>query len=545
MKNINIILFSLFSNLFIFSQSEIILDKTIGGSNYDYPYEIHYNSDSSAIFLIGHSSSSNSGDKLSVGFGFTDIWIIKTDVNFNIIWEKSYGGSLGEIGPTSSVLKNDTIYVLCVSNSGISGNKTSENFGGGDLWCFSIDTNGDFLWQKNYGGTNEEFSCEMILLNNNNLLLSTITNSSVSGNKSLDLKGETDVWLIEVEKENGNIINEKAISNYNNTPYATWSVFQQPITNNLFFFLRASSGTTDEKTEQGYGQSDIWLLEMDENFSKIRDKCFGGSESESIPESVFFLDNFIYIFAGSKSNISGNKLSSLSVSTSPTNFDTWYLKLDSNLNTLIDRSYGGSYLENLSKTVLSKENYYFTMLINSWSSDSGDKESINFDPIPANSSDIWVLVINKDGEIISQNCYGGNNLDKSFDCLVSNSNDLIILAETSSGISGNKTSLEKGLTDFWIFEIEATNILSISSILDVPKSLNVYPNPFKNKVNFDLTEINEDVEISIFDMNGRLIESFKAAQNKIAEWESNLQKQVLFYKIHGNITNLSGKIICE
>ncbi|TSA28289.1 hypothetical protein D4R71_01055 [bacterium] len=70
---------------------------------------------------------------------YSDIWVIKTDNNGNIIWNKTYGGYESECGYTI-LQTNDMHYVLCGKKNG-------------RLCVVKLDNNGAKLWEKTYRGT--------------------------------------------------------------------------------------------------------------------------------------------------------------------------------------------------------------------------------------------------------------------------------------------------------------------------------------------------------------------------------------------------------
>src|SRR5690606_27782686 len=70
-------------------------DKTFGSIGFDYLNSIQQTSDGGFIFG-GYTSAGISGDKTQASKGFTDFWIIKTDVNGNKLWDRTYGGNSTE-----------------------------------------------------------------------------------------------------------------------------------------------------------------------------------------------------------------------------------------------------------------------------------------------------------------------------------------------------------------------------------------------------------------------------------------------------------------
>lgn len=72
------------------ANQNIIWEKSLGGSNYDISNSIQQTTDGG--FIVVGSSESNDGD-VSGNHGFRDVWIVKLDLNGNLVWQKYLGGS--------------------------------------------------------------------------------------------------------------------------------------------------------------------------------------------------------------------------------------------------------------------------------------------------------------------------------------------------------------------------------------------------------------------------------------------------------------------
>ncbi len=123
-----------------------VSDKRIGGTHTDQLTSITKTSDGGWI-LGGYSNSDISGNKTENHRGTNtytdgyDYWVVKTDNNFNVQWDKTVGGyeedvlnSIIEIAPNRYSLGGSSI-------SGISGDKKSASKGDMDYWGVILDYN--------------------------------------------------------------------------------------------------------------------------------------------------------------------------------------------------------------------------------------------------------------------------------------------------------------------------------------------------------------------------------------------------------------------
>jgi hypothetical protein len=116
-------------------------NRTYGGASDDYAYALVQTSDG------GYAIA---GSTKSFGAGDWDFWLVKTDVNGNIQWSRTYGGTRddGWWGVTL-VQTVDGGYALA-------GYTYSYGAGFSDFWLVKTDSNGNMQWNRTYGGTSNE-----------------------------------------------------------------------------------------------------------------------------------------------------------------------------------------------------------------------------------------------------------------------------------------------------------------------------------------------------------------------------------------------------
>tara|TARA_Y100001954_G_C15745517_1_gene570838 strand:+ start:41 stop:1348 length:1308 start_codon:yes stop_codon:yes gene_type:complete len=154
-------------------------NKTIGGINNDESYSVKQTNDEGYI-ISGWTESFGNGNK--------DVYLIKTNDNGDSLWTKTYGGSNDDEG-YSVQQTNDGGYI-------ITGSTKSFGNGGYDVWLIKTDVNGDSLWTKTYGGTNWEKGSSVQQTNDGGYIICGETSSL--GN------GYYDVYLIKTDG-NGNV----------------------------------------------------------------------------------------------------------------------------------------------------------------------------------------------------------------------------------------------------------------------------------------------------------------------------------------------------
>jgi len=157
--------------------------------------------------LVGFNDA-NGGD-VTGNHGSRDIWVVKTDDNGILQWQKSLGGSVEEEGYSIRQSADGSFYVAGYTSSNDS--NVSGNHGGSDLWVIKLDTVGNIIWQKALGGTLEEIDYANVIIkmeatSDGGCIVGSTTNSNngdVSGNHGL-----MDCWLVKLDN-NGSILWQK------------------------------------------------------------------------------------------------------------------------------------------------------------------------------------------------------------------------------------------------------------------------------------------------------------------------------------------------
>lgn len=151
--------------------------KVYGGTNSDDAWAVRQTSDGGYILAAFTSS---------VGAGSYDAYLLKTDASGDTLWTKTYGG-IGADRVFSIEQLPDDGYIA----AGYTGSFGS---GGSDLYLIRMNSDGDSLWTKFYGGTDYDYSRSAVPVGDGGFLIAGFTASFGAGS--------SDVYLMRTD-ENG------------------------------------------------------------------------------------------------------------------------------------------------------------------------------------------------------------------------------------------------------------------------------------------------------------------------------------------------------
>ncbi len=189
------------------------------------------------------------------------------------------------------------------SDSNISGNKTENSKGGYDFWIVKLDSSGDIVWDKTIGGSGTDVLNSIVQTLDNGFLLSGRSSSDISGDKTENSEGESDFWIVKLAS-NGTIEWQNTIGG--NDIDQAYSANQTSDGGYIIggFSRSAISG---DKTENGQGNFDCWLVKIN-NVGIIEwQNTIGGSEIDGITSVIQSSDGNYILGGNSQSDISGDK----------------------------------------------------------------------------------------------------------------------------------------------------------------------------------------------------------------------------------------------
>jgi hypothetical protein len=380
--------------IFIFLHSELALagapplqwQKTFGGSGYEVGHSVQQTTDGGYI-ITGFTSSFGPGDP--------NVYLIKTDSNGDIHWQKNFGGSSRDEG-VSVRQTSDGGYII----AGV-----TDSFGAGnyDVYLIKTDPNGNSQWQKTFGSINDEWGLSAQQTTDGGYIIAGYTYYIATGNRS--------VYLIKTEP-NGN-------SQWEKTFYGI--------------------GTTGQSVQQtsdggyiiaGYIHSynpvsiNVCLLKTDPNGNSRWQKTFGGI-SWDLGFSAQQTSDGGYIIAGETRSYGAGY------------GDVYLIKTDPNGNNVWQKTFGGSELDCAYSVQQTTDGGYII---------AGLAGAVSSSPI--RGGDVYLIKTDPNGDSQWQNTFGGSDDDRAYSAQQTSDGGYIIAGLTKSyGAGGNDVYLIKLCTD--------------------------------------------------------------------------------------------------
>jgi hypothetical protein len=339
-------------------------NKTFGTNESDYGISVQQTTDDGFI-LVGFTRSYGNGD--------VDAWLIRTDDLGNEQWNKTYGGIDADYG--MSVQQTlDSGYIMA-------GSRNASGIDSRNLWLIKTDSSGNEEWNKTFGGNQWDLGLTALETSDGGYIILGDTESYGAG--------DSDVWLIKTDSS-GNEEWNKTFGG-NDTDYGM-SVQQ---TRDDGYIVTGSTNSS------GTGNAELWLIKTNSLGNEQWNKTFGGNDRDE-GQTVQQTSDDGFIVAGATSSRGAGEM------------DIWLIKTDSSGNEEWNKTYGGNQWDVSSF-------HYFGHAIHLISDDEymiiGSTKSYG-----AGDWDIWLVKArapgNPRGSIVSTNLLSGENAYSitSFSC---------------------------------------------------------------------------------------------------------------------------------
>lgn len=157
---------------FCISKAQVFPTASFGELGTDRGVGISSTTDNDGFIIVGYTTSFDALGE--------DVYIVKTDLKGNLLWQKTYGGEADD-NAWSIKKTNDGNYI-------VSGFSNSYSRGDWDIYILKIDDEGNELWSKNYKHPNDQFAWDILCTSDGNYVIVGQTNDTPD-------QRETSFWM--------------------------------------------------------------------------------------------------------------------------------------------------------------------------------------------------------------------------------------------------------------------------------------------------------------------------------------------------------------
>jgi len=369
------------------ASGDTIWTQTFGGDSIDVGYSVQQTSDGGYIIT---------GSTESYGAGYRDAWLIKTDASGDTIWTKIYGGS-GSDWSFSVQQTSDGGYI-------ITGRTASYGTGSNDVWLIRTDASGDALWEKTFGGDENDEGRIVQQTSDGGYIITGYTNSYGAGSR--------DIWLIKTDTS-GDTIWTKTYGGSD----SDWG-FSVQQTSDDGYIITGCTGS------YGAGSNDIWLIKTDTSGDTIWTKTYGGSGSD-------------WGFSVQQTSDGGYIITGCTDSYGIGFNDVWLIKTDALGDILWVKTFGGDENDGARSVKQTSDGNY---IVAGWtcSTGAGDFDVYLIKIIdPSNLSNINLTTPSQNALNVSQNTNISITFDKDMNPATINSNTFVVHASQTGLHTGS------------------------------------------------------------------------------------------------------------
>lgn len=287
----------------------------------------------------------------------------------------------------------------------------------------------DFQWEKSFGGSNlDNALCINNTIDGGYIIAGSVysMDGDVTGNH-----GSADYWIVKTD-QSGEIEWQRS---YGGSYMDEANYIIQ--TSDGGYIIAGYSESNDGDVTGNHGNSDYWVVKIDQTGEVEWQRCYGGSSYDNA-NCIRQTNDGGYIIAGYTYSNDGD------VEINHGSPDYWIIKINLSGDIQWQKTYGGSMWEEANNIQQTQDGGY----IIAGSSDSDDGDA----PDNHGYSDYWVVKINQSGEIQWQNCYGGTYSEYAH-CIQQTIDGGYIISGSSDSDDGDVTE-NLGYDDYWVVKID-------------------------------------------------------------------------------------------
>lgn len=305
-----------------------------------------------------------------------------------IQWDKSLGGKQSDY-LMDAIATPDYGFILAGSSLSVKSGSKTQSSHDMDYWLWKMNEKGEAEWQQNFGGSGSDFLYSIALTSDGGFILAGTSNSPKSYDKLTPHQGLDDVWVLKLNAR-GEI---------------EWQV------------------------------------------------TLGGIDQERVHRILPYGDG--YLLAGSSASAAGRIQGAVTkeqvvpkMGDHYGDLDYWVVKLKSTGEVAWQKTYGGTYIDELRSVVIAPDG---GLLLGGYSNspESGTKTQEN-----RGIGDFWVVRTDANGEALWQRTLGGDRDDQLQAMVATADQGYLLGGNSNSSSSAEKTASNQSGTDLWLVKMD-------------------------------------------------------------------------------------------
>ncbi len=411
-------------------QGVLVWTKTFGGTKEDNGLSLVATEDGG--YAVAGYTLSTDGDIQDKKATDGDYWLLRLDEDGNLLWSRTYGGT-NDDRAEKLIQTKDGGYVM-VGYSRSNDEDATTNEGLQDYWIVKVDTQGELEWEKNFGFAGIDRAYSVVETLEGGFFISGFMDVTASDGKGNEDGSRQGTRLSATEHGVGEYWGIKL----DDSGKMLWRRYFGGSNNDRSydvlqtkegdFLMVGSSESIDFDVTDSKGSYDFWVLKVSADGDLIWQKSFGGSEADIAYAITETVDNN-YIIVGDARSADG------SVTDAKGNADLWAIKINGDGNLLWEKSFGGTKFDTGRDIFRLRDGNFFI---------TGNSRSNDMD-VDTNKgqSDLLGVIIDAKGKIQWQATFGGSNAEFGFGGVETEQGEIVVVGSSESSdfdISENKGS---------------------------------------------------------------------------------------------------------
>ena len=331
-----------------------------GGTSWDYLDSVAADSSGNVVATGSFEGTADfepgSGTTNLTSGGYTDIYVTKLDSSGELAWARQMGGASQAKGHSVALDSSGNVYVAgrfqgTADFDPGSGTQNLTSNGGEDGFVVKLDSNGDFVWAKSFGGAQTDVARGVDVDSAGNVYVNGYFRSTVdfdpgAGTQNKTAAGSDDIYLLKLNAD-GDFV---SVAQFGSTGYDQASSIAVDSSDNVLLFgntrgtidLDPGAGTANFSPSNG----DFFIVKLDSNGTYTWSAGFTGANygyaSETGEALATDSSGNVYATGYYNGTVDFDPGAGTANMTATGNPDAFVLKLNSSGALLWAKSLGGS-----------------------------------------------------------------------------------------------------------------------------------------------------------------------------------------------------------